>query len=349
MRTLQKHCVDELFGNDTPTYVLQLHITELCNLRCLHCYQNEYGAVMSAATFYAVLSQYLSFTSGKNLKRQINITGGEPLLHPEFFEFAAAVRRENIRLGILTNGTLIDPETAEKLAALKPVFVQISLDGTKEIHNKIRGKGNFEKSLYAIDLLKKNGVKVLVSFTAQKNNRHDLAKLAGVCRKHSVDKLWWDRVVTYSPQETAETALTTEEFSELLCDAVRVAKIDRFLHRKKVLFNCRSLQFAGDKSGGGYHCSAGHNLIVICADGSVMPCRRLPFVIGNINDNTLSDIIKSSDVMKELAGTPIPAECIKCRELARCLGGSKCVTYAQTGSFKSGDVNCPFAQQNKQE
>lgn len=322
-----------------PRLFLQWHITHLCNLRCKHCYQEEYNNHMPKEDFYHALDKFTEFVKDKPVKGQINLTGGEPLLHPNFFEFATEIRRRGFLLAILTNGTLIDEEVAAKIKALKPLFVQVSLDGIKESHDKVRGEDNFDKALWGIDNLKKAGVRVLVSFTAQKDNYKDFSKLAKVCRKHKVDKLWWDRVVTYCEADTKEKALSTEEFCGLVKKAKWLKRIYRFFKFHTEISNQRALQFAGTRDCG-YVCGAGGNLIIFLADGSVMPCRRLPFVIGNIKDDSLENIISNSDVMQELRDFFAPVECMMCKDFDRCQGGAKCVTYAQTGNWKNKDVNC---------
>ena len=103
--------------------------------------------------------------------------------------------------------------------------------------------------------------------------------------------------------------------------------------------NQRSLQCIGTKDCG-YRCNAGKGLIIILADGSLMPCRRLPFVIGNIKEDELESIIKGSAIMRELSEFYAPKECYGCKELNKCYGGSRCVTYAQTGKLYKKDINC---------
>ena len=117
---------------ETPQrrHVLQWHITHLCNLRCVHCYQEEYARHMDKDMMGRVLEKYERYLKLLDLPGQINLTGGEPLLHPGFFDLARTIRSHGHRLAVLTNGTLIDRETASRLAALRPVFVQVSLDGT---------------------------------------------------------------------------------------------------------------------------------------------------------------------------------------------------------------------------
>lgn len=316
-------------------HYFQYHITHICNLRCIHCYQEEYCAHTPINEMMDVLDKYCEYIKEKGLEGQINLTGGEPLLHPYFFEFAKEIVDRGIILGILTNGTLIDDEVAAKISELKPLFVQVSLDGTKKIHDSIRGNGNFDKALNGIECLKKHNIKVLVSFTIQKRNYKSIGALAAICKKYNVDKLWFDRVVTYSDEDTKNIALSTDEFKKF----VRHVNILRkyYMHNgKSFISTSRSLQSKTEC----YHCSAGKNLIIVLADGSVMPCRRLPFIIGNIKNGSFDEIISNSKIMKKLSHLHTPIECLNCKYVDICGGGARCVTYAQTKKLNIKDVNC---------
>lgn len=321
--------------------VLQWHITHTCNLRCAHCYQEEYKSHMPEEQLFSVLDKYADFVSKYDYIGQINLTGGEPLLHPDFFLLASDIKRRGFRLGILTNGTLIDEECAKKIKELEPLFVQISLDGTKCTHDNIRGAGAFAQALKAIRYLKKCKIRVLVSFTAQKNNYQEFAKVARICRRYRVDKLWWDRVVTESEEDKEALALTTEEFQWLVQKSGKLSPKYRRRDGSSMVTTQRALQFLGCKGDHcGYHCSAGKNLLAVLADGTVMACRRLPFIVGNILNADFETIIRSDERIAALRKFAFPKECSGCEHLARCKGGSRCVTYAQTGNLYAKDVNC---------
>ena len=319
-----------------PLYFLQWHITHACNLRCAHCYQSEYQSHMPREELFRALDQFDDLIAGKEVQGQINLTGGEPLLHPDFFPLAEEIRRRGYRLGILTNGTLIDRETAVRLASLSPVFVQVSLDGTEPVHDSIRGGGSFARAVSGINAMKRSKVKVLVSFTAQKDNAGELAALARICRKHRVDKLWWDRVVSEDPA----LCVSTEQFRALVETTNALRKQYRRRRGGSFVSNGRALQFEDAEKDQVYRCSAGRNLLILLADGSVMPCRRLPFVIGNIREASMKEIVESSELMAELRRPRIPKGCERCRMLMRCGGGAKCVTFARTGELYCRDINC---------
>lgn len=311
-------------------HYLQWHITHECNLHCRHCYQEDYHCVMPYAEMAETLDKYDEYIRAEGFEGQINLTGGEPLLHPDFFKIAADIRGRGIRLGILTNGTMIDEDSAKALAGLKPVFVQVSLDGSLKVHDAIRGEGNFNKALRGIDHLKYQGVKVLVSFTVMQGNYKEFKKVAAVCAAHKVDKLWWDRVVT----DDAAQYVTTAQFKEISQTAAALAR------RYPFISNSRALQWIPEGSCG-YECSAGKRLLIILANGDMMACRRLPFVIGNIREvPLLKPMLESNEIMKKLAAPIFPKDCAQCPHFYKCAGGARCVTYAQTGRLDAKDVNC---------
>ena len=94
--------------------------------------------------------------------------------------------------------------------------MQVSLDGTERVHDRIRGRGSFLRAAEGIDRLKARGVPVQVSFTAQRENRRSLPALALFCRAHGVDKLWFDRVVIPAEEDTGHLSLSGEEFRQLV-------------------------------------------------------------------------------------------------------------------------------------
>ncbi len=298
-------------GNEVYSgrHILQWHITHRCNLRCRHCYQADYACEMSPDALREALARYERFLKAEGLHAQINLTGGEPLAHPDFFSLAEEIRRHGHRFAVLTNGTMVDAEAARQLALLKPEFVQVSLDGTERVHDRIRGRGSFLRAAEGIDRLKARGVPVQVSFTAQRENRRSLPALALFCRAHGVDKLWFDRVVIPAEEDTGHLSLSGEEFRQLVRTARR---LERFTPLRCV----RSLQFADDAESGLYHCCAGGSLLILLADGTLMPCRRLPDVIGNIFDGELKDTLQNSETMRALRDGSLCRLCA-CRAVPR--------------------------------
>lgn len=323
-------------------HVLQWHITHKCNLRCLHCYQEDYKKDLNFTQIVKIFKDYLDYLKINNFKGHINITGGEPFLHPDFFNTIDLFDTNNITFGILTNGTLLNDSIVEKLSLYKNLsFVQISLDGTKTMHDSIRGKGNFKKAINGIRLLNKYNIPSMVAFTAHKKNIHKLKSVIRLVKKEKVKVFWADRLI---PTDTCEDILSTEEFLKMskimYKESLKAEKNKQCCTEIRIN---RALMFLGG-SNTIYHCSAGTTLLTILANGDLLPCRRLPITIGNTLERSITELYNSSPIIKELKTNEIPKECKKCYKSDKCRGGLKCLSYALTGKISIKDNNCPICK-----
>ncbi len=318
-------------------HVLQWHILHRCNLRCTHCYQEDYAAELTGEQLEGIFRQYLDFCRKYSYKGHINFTGGEPLLSPELFPLLGLCAENGITCGILTNGTLIDEALAERLGALKNLsFVQVSIDGTRETHDRVRGKGNFDKAFEGLRLLRKQGIQTMAAFTCHKGNYKELAQVIKKVRREGIDRFWADRLIPMGSSK--EEILSTEEYRSV----IRVLTKEHF---RKTLFSHtdvhlnRSIQFleGGDCY---YHCSAGVNLLTLLADGTLLPCRRLPIPIGNCLEEDMISLYENSPLIRELREMRIPEECNRCPKAEKCRGGAKCLSYAMKGVYDIKDINC---------
>ena len=158
-------------------FTLQWHITHRCNLRCKHCYQDDYTAFESADALFDVLGQYETLLRENRFKGFLNITGGEPLTHPELFRLLEEAKKRGVTTAVLTNGTLIGRVEAMRLKACGVDYVQVSLDGTEKTHDAIRGKGSFARAVSGIHALLAQNIFTDVSFTAQRENKDELPAL----------------------------------------------------------------------------------------------------------------------------------------------------------------------------
>ncbi len=317
-------------------FTLQWHITHRCNLRCQHCYQEDYSAFESLTDAEKILKQYCELLEKYGSHGRLNITGGEPMTHPHLFDLLRSARSKGIKTGVLTNGTLIGEWEARRLKACSVDYVQVSLDGMEKVHDSVRGKGSFERAVNGILALRSQGIFTSISFTAQNSNYRELKKLAVFCEDIGADKLWFDRVIIPAAEDSRKLTLSAHTFNNLCRTAAHP-------NRKGMVFCGRALQFIPCRSKLIYHCSAGDNLLVVLANGDVMPCRRLPFIIGNAMENDLQFIHQNSPVMKQLRAVGVPQGCQECRHAGLCRGGSKCAAYAKTGRFDIPDPDCCLA------
>lgn len=314
-------------------FTLQWHITHRCNLRCQHCYQDDYSAFESRDALGEILNQYEALLKEYSYKGHINFTGGEPLTHPDLFWLLEETKKRGITTAVLTNGTLIGRSEAKKLNSLGVDYVQISLDGTKDIHDIIRGNGSFDRAVGGLRELIAHGIYTDVSFTAQSGNLDELKKLARFCDELGVDKLWFDRVVIPASEDKNNLTVSKDDYYKLCRLAAR-------LNKKQMISCARALQFIPCKNKDIYSCTAGDKLLAILADGSVMPCRRIPVAVGNVKEKDLLSIYRDSPELIKMRNITIPEQCEQCDFSEQCRGGARCITYAKTGRYDLPDPDC---------
>ena len=328
---------------------MQWHLTERCNLRCKHCYQETLAKEMSKEDYLRVLDQYdvlleniRKASNRSDIRGMITVTGGEPLVFPFFYDIIREIKNRGHEFAVLTNGTLITEDTIEKFLELKPSYVQVSIDGTKEIHDSIRGKGNFDKATEGLRLLVKKHIPCCISFTAHKQNYKCFYDVAVIGAKLGVDYIWSDRLIPTGSGADVQM-MSNEEYREFL-KIMMTAKIDLsgYIYVKMK----RALQFlaSGEPI---YQCQAGKMLIVVMPDGTVYPCRRMPINLGNLKTTPLSELYFSHPIMKDLRNEDkfIPSKCNGCKFKTRCGGGLKCLSYALTNKINEKDVNCWLGKQ----
>ena len=316
-------------------FTLQWHITHRCNLRCTHCYQDDYTAFEARESLERVLDQYDALLHAYNLKGYLNVTGGEPLTHPDLFWLLKEAQQRGMVTAVLSNGTMIGKREAMKLKSCSVDYVQVSLDGTEQVHDAIRGKGSFAQAVEGIRWLRRYRIFVTVSFTAQRENLRELPKLARFCRDIGVNKLWYDRVVIPAAENENRLSLTAADFARL---SKRAAK----LNKQGMLSCARALQFLPCKDKRVYRCMAGERLLTVLADGTVMACRRLPVTAGNIKDSDLLTLYNEHPDILRIRNAPLPSACTGCTYAELCAGGAKCIAYAKTGRYDLPDPDCPL-------
>ena len=326
--------------------ILQLHITSNCNLRCKHCYIDEHTMNMSLGDIQEVFSQFDRL--GYNLQQQhhepiaahIHITGGEPFLHPEIDRILRIMyeNRKKYHYAIMSNGTLINERILGFLSEMNLKAFQVSLDGICQTHDSIRGEGNYQKVLNALDLLYRYRINSRVSFTAHKENFREFPIVAQVCREHHVCSLWSDRYIPFSDRSLVKP-LNQDEMNEY----VQILQQERCNPENKIynlsVQNNRALQFLYSDDIP-YYCRAGETLITVDEKGNILPCRRMPIICGNIHTDSLSYIYFNHDSFIDLRKHDLFGKCIDCSSGKECKGGERCFTFAITGDYHLPDPCC---------
>jgi MoaA/NifB/PqqE/SkfB family radical SAM enzyme len=145
-----------------PFYI-QWHITNFCNLRCRHCYQDDFSrkSDLDWPELKTISDNILDALKAWDKTACIHLTGGEPLLKPEIFLLLDYLDQQSAieELGIITNGLPITPEMIDRLSAFtKLKKMKISLDGgDAHVHELIVPMGRLRRC-YEISLSKRRKI-----------------------------------------------------------------------------------------------------------------------------------------------------------------------------------------------
>jgi radical SAM protein with 4Fe4S-binding SPASM domain len=341
----------------TPTYRkavhLQWHITERCDRRCTHCYQESYQSPeLSIEALFGILAQYLALldvhaTQGRSPRGFITVTGGEPFIRPDFFDLLQRFHQEQNRFGfaILTNGSFIDDAVATRLKNLGVAYVQLSCEGDRQENDAIRGAGSFDATERAARTLLSHGIYTALSFTAHRENYRLFPTVAKIGRQWGVDRVWSDRAIPCGAGAGIEplTGEQTQEYIALI-EQERAHPAPGFSRKKATEIAAhRALQFLA-AGGQPYHCHAGDDLLTIQPDGTLLPCRRMPIDVGNVTTTPLVELYATSPLLNKLRAKDATVDgCQSCSFYPECKGGLKCLSFALTGDPFTADPGCLLA------
>lgn len=321
---------------------MQWHLSENCNLKCLHCYQENHKPIqLEFDKLVIIYKQFKDLLNKKKMKGHINITGGEPLCNPYLFKLLDLIKEDSnlITFSILTNGTLINEKIAKKIKSYNPLYVQVSLEGGKKTNDYIRGKGTYKKIAEGIVNLRKENIFTSISFTATSLNYKEFPKVVRYARKYGVNNVWSDRFIPLgdSDKSLALNYEQTREYLEIMNKERN--KLKKVKNSNTTISMYRALQFQMTNDFA-YGCTAGDTLLTVMENGDLVPCRRMPITIGNLFDRNMYDLYIKSDVLKDLREKKIPDECINCEHSEVCHGGLKCLTYAMYKDLNHKDYGC---------
>ena len=152
------------FIGSQKSLIVQLDITNACNLRCRHCYQGEHSASgdLGLDKWKAIIGQVSALAEKLHLTPHFCVSGGEPTISPLFVPILREIRGRYPQsvIAVLSNGTAFTRQVVEEMAGVG-AKVQLSLEGPEaESHDVVRGSGNFGRTMRGLQMLLEAGVYV---------------------------------------------------------------------------------------------------------------------------------------------------------------------------------------------
>lgn len=340
------------------------NITRRCNLRCVHCYSNSearhYPGELNWEQMVDVVDDLARFEVPAVL-----LSGGEPMLHPQFFDLARLVRQRGLRLTVSTNGTMINEEVASQLKEIGVTYVGISLDGIGETHDQFRGRqGTFEKVVGAFEACRSVGQKVGLRLTLTQHTIDDLDQILQFIEDKEIDRVCFYHLV-YSGRGGDLTDVKHEDVRvaiDKIMDWTRlwvergrpreVLTVDQPVDGAYMLMRMKKENAASFSSvkellewNGGGRNSSGIGIGNIDTQGNVHPDQFWQaLTLGNVKERPFSEIWTQSedptllglrDRLPRLQG-----RCEKCRFQSVCGGGFRVRALQAHGDAWADDPGC---------
>ncbi len=216
----------------------------------------------------------------------VAFSGGEPLLHPYFFEMCEFLRRNDVSLKVETNGEFIDERVAEKLAKLKFRSVQISLDGaTAETHEKLRLKGDWTKAVAACRYLVKKGVNTEIVFVPTKFNIYETGAVIDLAYSLGAYGVYTGKIMRIGRAAKNWDILCPSDVEYENFFAVLKEKIDLYKGKMKVYYYPYDVVEELK-----YRLELPSASILVIPNGKVKLIGPLPFICGDLKKQSLTQV-----------------------------------------------------------
>lgn len=330
----------ECFGSKdywTPDLV-SVELTHNCPLKCKHCFLSAgKGKTMQLSTWKSIVSGIIDMHVP-----QVQLTGGEPLLHPSFFDILDSLLMNNITVHIFTSGVVFSDAIFEKISTyankfLKRLLFQVSIDGLADYHDEFRGiPGSFERSIHFIKEIVKYGFKVSVGVTVSKQPIDEVDKLCKLCKNIGVSIVRIGGITNRGRAEDNGLGSQDEEIINIIRAKKQIASelnCDTF----KVLFSEESNETSSNYL---LNCGLGQTSIKIDPSGMVYPCMMATVKYADITKTSLLEIQKKYSREFERITSPTPSICKNCKYHIIC---EKCIVE---GYAHSNQQSCVWINKN---
>lgn len=317
-----------------------------CNLSCRHCWINPpFSEEITVNDDEASLDEIIcALEECRSLgMKSIKLTGGEPFLRKDIFGLLDYLNKNNLRITVETNATLIRQEEARALKAANVWHVAVSLDGPDAVtHEALRKTaGSFNDTIQGIKALKETGLNLQVITCLWKGNRDKIQATARLAKELGANSLKINPIHRISRAQGMDEGAETLDVKEVL---EYYNELDQMLDEEpliKVIFdlppafriikNQQLEQLCA--------CNLLH-ILGILGDGRVSLCgigsSSETLVLGEIGKNRIKDIWENHPTLRELRDNVpqnLTGVCAKCMLKYYCLGKCRAEAYYTQGSL----------------
>lgn len=287
--------LNEYFQGKHQITNLHIEITSKCNEKCLHCYiPNEHkSSFIEPKLFYDIIRQ------SRDLKvLHLTLSGGEPMLHPQFCDFLKKCREYDFSVNVLSNLTVLNDNIVDELQMNPLLGIQVSLYAVKPaIHDEItQMKGSFEKTMNSILRLIDKDIPLQISCPIIKQNLNCYDEVIEWAKQYKIH-VGDDYGIIGRYNHETDNLKNRISINELTSVIYRKFENDsKYFEQIEIEAEKRK-----DKKPDDYVCSVCTSSICIADNGNVYPCAGWQgYVVGNIKEASLKDIWYNSKDIKYL-------------------------------------------------
>lgn len=335
-------------------------ITGQCNLRCVHC-RSSSDRGLGEGIFDLAAARALLDELAASAAPVVVLSGGEPLLRPDWHEIARYGTDKGLRMCLATNGTLVDDGVCRRIQESGIRMVSLSLDGsTAEIHDAFRQQaGAFEGVLKAIDHFRRFGIPFLINSSFTRRNQHDIPNVHRLAKELG-PKAWYLFMIvpTGRAGEALDELIDKEDYEKILAWHYEQEKEESELllrptcapHYFRIVreraraegrsWQPRSLQFSTGVSKG---CLAGQYIAFIDRMGEVRPCSYFEGSAGNVREKPFREIWEKAPLFEALRDfRRYEPKCGSCEYLQVCGGCRARASAFSKGNYLAEEPFCTY-------
>ena len=322
--------------------VVLMELTYDCNYDCVFCY-NDRGLAGERLSF----DEHVKILDELAAMGVLNVvlSGGEPMVHPRFFDIGAAAKARGFVVRIKTNGHLLRGDALTRVITdIDPFVVEVSLHGaTAATHDRqTRVPGSFERLLDNLTAAKQAGLRLRINSTLTSYNEHELDGMFALANRLGLPLTVDPDVTPRDDGDQSPLALTasddalralwrremgaTTPTSTTSTMATSTAPSQASVHHEA----CAS---ESDK-----HCGAGSSTLCIDPVGNVYPCVQWRRAVGNVRDGSLALLWQSAPKLEEVRRLTVDVK----RMVQASDGGAFMGFCPGTADSRGGSVVAPY-------
>ena len=318
---------------------LALELTRACPRACLYCYNHWAEAPGRPPAGVDRLDDVIDAALGGGRFVRADLTGGEPMARPGFFDGVDRGRSHGVVPARVTDGGLSGAAEARALRERDVARVQVTILSTdRAVHARLKGADGLDATLHAIALLVNEGVPVSVAFLCTRLNHSHLDDVMRLCRALGVQELAFSRLCTAGSARAHSDEL--EPAGWMVADAL--ARLPDLGRRYRVRTHS-SVAVPHCAWPGGGRCSlvAGTPNLTVEPCGDVRPCSVAPWRTGNLLEDGWDGVLARVEERLAVVREALPAACRECDRLVACGGGCRVSAEGSTGDPAGLDPLAP--------